>query len=138
MNNKRKDSVNDDNNKEINNKRNLSFNDDNNKEMKKKKTLSLNDDNNKIVVPIISRNIPNLNATPDQILKFMIYEQQKQIVSLQSELDELISIIHKSNLFFCQQCMKYSYFEETCHDCDQTICFDCLENNHISSCPINN
>jgi len=87
-------------------------------------------------IKIVSK-IPDFKRTPDQVLKFIILEQQKLLQALKlenSQLKDKNSDMHNtlsnSELNYCGHCEKYTISKVgyDCNDClESDLCRDCLD-----------
>lgn len=91
---------------------------------------------------VISR-VPNLSKTPDQVLKFIILQQQcildKKdgiIKKQQEQIEEYKKDIENSEMQWCSVGQHYTEYDTGygCDICGKEMCMGCLENSHECEC----
>lgn len=113
----------------------------NNKRKLEEENNNNNDDNNdnNTKIRVVSK-IKDLNKTPEQVLKLLVYHLQEKyekekinyeqvLEKLRNKHSKLINKVHYSEIWTCPQCDQFFGIDrsENCNDCDTDMCYSCFE-----------
>ncbi len=97
--------------------------------MAKRKEIEREEQDNKNnKIRVVSR-IEDLNKAPEQVLKLLIYHQQKRMDQIQEKFDKLEQRINNSNIWLCNLCYTYEgkNEENKCDLCEKIMCERCYD-----------